>query len=625
MRTRRNRRPARVRMRVLLLGLTGKEPAFPAWAQWLTGAGVPFDAVSLNDLTPEIRFVDEYGAAQYQGLILAEDGLVDIMLEPRERAALERLERQHALRRLIAYTVPGPAHGLTGAHWSGPLEELNPRLTERGRSVFPYLLDRLPVDPGSWAHLASPLEAGLFETLIEGPDQSVLLGIHRHDDGREELIQTFNANANQAQGQILRQGMLSWLTHGSHVGLSRNHLSVHVDDVLLANYSWSVESHASDRRPEHSIRMTEHDARYAAAWSRARRLRLDLACNGWGSTLHTALSGGSHDPLLAALLAERDAFGWINHTFEHRDLDDLTESEIEAEVEANLRWAKEVGLELEPGALITGAHTGLANLAATPPRLENPALARVLRSQGLQYVACDASRPYPSADGGDAIPPGTPFMLGPAIAIPRHPSTLPHDAATPSQVLDRLRFENGQAVRTFDEIVAAEARGVFNSIVGNDPRPRYFHQSNMIGGRDPTGTADASALIYSILDAVLERYWCYFAPSARLIQPRMSEIGRLLLRQQTWRAAQTGGSIRAFTDRTHITLVNNSGTPIDVPITGATAGESYAGQTSGWFRLMPGGTVMERETKIEALGGLNLIASPSPASGPAPNTASGPG
>jgi hypothetical protein len=147
----------------------------------------------------------------------------------------------------------------------------------------------------------------------------------------------------------------------------------------------------------------------------------------------------------------------------------------------------------------------------------------------------------------------------------------------------------------------------------------------MIGGRDPTGTADASALIYSILDAVLERYWSYFAPSARLIQPTMSEIGRLLLGQQTWRAAQTRGSIRAFTDRTHITLVNNSGTPIDVPITGATAGESYAGQTSGWFRLMPGGTVMERETKIEALGGLNLITTPSPASGPAPNTASGPG
>ena len=615
MRTRRNRRTTRVHMRVLLLGLTGREPAFPAWAQWLTAAGVPFDAVSLNDLAGPIRFVDEHGAVQYQGLILTEDGLIEIMLEPRERAALERLERQHALRRLTAYAVPGPAHGLTGAHWSGPLEELEPRLTESGRRVFPYLRDRLPVDPGSWAHLAYPLDADRFETLVEGPDQSVLLGLHRHDDGREELVQTFNANANQAQGQVLRQGKLSWLTHGSYVGFDRNYLSVHIDDVLLANYSWSVERHQSDRRPEQSIRMTEHDARYAAAWGRDQRLRLDLACNGSGSSLHKALTGRTEDPLLTALLAERDAFGWLNHTYEHSDLDELGEPEIEAEIERNVSWARDLGLEMEPGALVTGAHTGLANLAATPPRPENPALAAALRSQGLRYVACDASRPYPAADGAAPIPPGTPFMVGPAIAVPRYPTSLPHDAATRSQVLDRLRSENGQVLSAFDEVVAAEARTVFNSVVGNDPRPRYFHQSNMIGGRDPMGGDGMPALIYSILDAVLDRYRCHVAPSAWLVQPTMGEIGRLLLRRQAWRAAQARGSIRSFTDRTHLTFINNGGVPVEMPITGATVGADYAGQKSGWVRLMPGGTVLERQTKIEEPRSLGAAGTPSPARG----------
>ncbi len=600
MRARRNRRTTRVRMRIMLLGLTGMEPAFPAWAQWLAAAGVPFEGVSLNDLSAPIRFVDEYGAARYQGLILTEDGLIEMMLEPHERATLERLERQHALRRMTAYAVPGPAHGLTGAHWSGPLEELEPRLTESGRRVFPYLRDRLPVDPGSWAHLAQPMDGDRFETLMEGPDQSVLLGLHRHDDGREELVQTFNANANQAQGQVLRRGMLSWLTHGAYVGLDRNYLSVHVDDVLLANYSWSIERHASDRRPKHSIRMTEHDVRYAAAWGRRQGLRMDLACNGSGSGLYTAVSGRAEDPLLAALLTEREAFGWINHTYEHRDLDELGEREIEAEIERNLSWATGVGLQLEPGALVTGAHTGLANLTATPPRSENPALAAGLRSHGLLYVGSDASRPYPAAEGDPPFPPGTPFMVGPAIAVPRHPTTLPHDAATRSQVLDRLRTEGGQ-VTTFDDVVSAEARAVFNSIVGNDPRPRYFHQSNMIGGRDPTGSEDTPALIYGILDAVLDRYRFHVTPSAWLVQPTMGEIGRLLLRRQAWRAALTLGSVRCFTDRTHLTFVNNGGAPVEMPITGATAGEDYAGQKSGWVRLMPGGTVLERQAKIEEL------------------------
>jgi hypothetical protein len=591
-------------MRVLLLGLTGTEPAYSAWAQWLAAAGVPFDAVSLNDLTGPILFVDEHGAVRYQGLILTEGGLIEIMLEPGERAALERLECQHALRRLTAYAVPGAPHGLTGAHWSGPLEELDPALTESGRRVFPYLRDRLPVDPGSWAYLAHPLDAGRFETLVEGPDQSVLLGIHRHDDGREELVQTFNANGSQAQGQLLRQGKLSWLTHGSYLGLERHYLSVHIDDVLLANYSWSVQRHASDRRPEHSIRMTEHDARYAATWGRARGVRLDLACNGSGSRRHAAAHGRAEDPLLAALLAEGDAFGWINHTYEHGDLDQLRQTEIEAEIERNLSWAIHAGVELESGALVTGAHTGLANLVATPPRAENPALAAALRSQGLLYVACDASRPYPSSVGGAPIQPGTPFMVGPAIAVPRHPTALPHDAATPAQVLDRLRSGSGRMVGTFDEVVDAEARAIFNSVLGNDPRPHYFHQSNLIGGRDPSGDERTPALIYRVLDAVLDRYSQYLAPSARLVQPTMGEIGRLLLRRQAWHAALIGGSIRSFTDRTHLTLVNNGAAPVEVPITGATIGEDYSGQKSGWVRLMPGGTVLERQMKIEERGGV---------------------
>ncbi|HWE11561.1 MAG TPA: hypothetical protein VG325_19600 [Solirubrobacteraceae bacterium] len=37
-----------------------------------------------------------------------------------------------------------------------------------------------------------------------------------------------------------------------------------------------------------------------------RGLRLDLACNGAGRL--------EDDPLLAALVAERGSFGWIDHT-----------------------------------------------------------------------------------------------------------------------------------------------------------------------------------------------------------------------------------------------------------------------------------------------------------------------
>jgi hypothetical protein len=133
----------------------------------------------------------------------------------------------------------------------------------------------------------------------------------------------------------------------------------------------------------------------------------------------------------------------------------------------------------------------------------------------------------------------------------------------------------------------------------------------MIGGRDPAGGEGMPALIYSILNAVLDRYRCHVAPSARLVQPTMAEIGRLLLRRQAWHAALVRGSIRSFTDRTHLTLINNSGAPVEMPITGATIGTDYAGQKSGWVPLMPGGTVLERQTTIEEPRGVGAPGAPS--------------
>jgi hypothetical protein len=206
-------------MRLLLLGLTGAEPAFAAWKLWLTRAGVPHDAIACKDLSGALAFTEDAdspmpGAARYQALILSDPGLLEVALEPEDRNALHRLERELGLRRLIAYAYPGPEHGLQTARWSGPLDEVVPVLTEAGREVFPYLRERLPVDPGSWAYLAAPESPKTFETLVAGPDGTALVGIHRHSDGREEMVQTFDTNSAQVHGLLLRRGQLAWLTRG---------------------------------------------------------------------------------------------------------------------------------------------------------------------------------------------------------------------------------------------------------------------------------------------------------------------------------------------------------------------------------------------------------------------------
>jgi hypothetical protein len=572
-------------MRLLLLGLTGQEPAFLAWAEWLTNAGAIFDAVALNDPDHRLALLDDSGNARFQAIIQAEAGLLQIALDPAERSQLDRLERQHGLRRLTAYTLPKSEIGLSAPHYSGPLTEGQARVTPAGRAVFPYLRDRLPVDPGSWLHLSRPIDAEQFEPLIAADDGGVLVGIHRTRGGREEMVQTFSVNSIQAQGQILRRGQLDWLTHGIHIGLERHYLSVHVDDVLMANHSWNPNHHESETHPARTIRMSAEDARDAARWSRDRGLVLDLACNGAGAP--------AGDPLLEALLEDRDVFRWLNHTYEHRDLDVAGPADVAAEIERNREWAAQVGIDLAPDSLVTGAHTGLANLGVTPPRPHNPALIAALRSHGIRYLAADASRPYPAPGGDDPLPAGTPFLLGTTIVVPRHPTALPHDAATGAQVLDRLRTLGGSAA-SYPELADAEARQVFKAVIGNDPRPHYCHQSNLVGARGPDAGESEPALMLALLDAVLQRYREHVV-GLPLQQPTMAEVGRLLHRRQAWAALARQGGIDTFIDRRRVYLTNATGATVEVPLTGSSQGEEYGGSRSGWILVPPGETVLERE------------------------------
>ncbi len=588
-RSRRKRGSGHVEMRLLLLGLTGTEPPFDAWMQWLARAGASFDAIALRDLGP-IELIDDAGGCRYQGLILAGEGLIEMALEPSQRASLERLEQELGLRRLIGYATPGSEHGLQAPHWSGHLDELEATLTRRGREVFPYLRDRLPIDPGSWAHLAAPESAQRFQTLVAGPDGSALVGIHTHDDGREEMVQLFSANSAQVQGQLLLRGQIAWLTGGAYVGFDRNYLSVQIDDVLLRNHSWNVAAHESDRTPETSIRMSARDAGYAARWVRERGLRLDLACNGAGSRDYGLQTGGGSDPLLEALLTHRDAFGWISHTYEHLNLDRVPQAMIEAEIEHNVSWAAEAGIELEPHAVITGEHTGLANIGAVPPRTQNADLAAALAAERVKYLACDASCPYEAPLDGP-LPPGTPFEIGTALVVPRHPSALPHDAATQAQVLDRIRSEGRREVHSYSQVVDSEARRIFNSAVSNDPLPHYFHQSNLIGADEPGGHG-SPGIVYPLLDAVLDRYAAHVATDVPLVQPTFGEVGRLLWRLRKWRGALAAGSVEASLHGTVVMIVNRSRRPVEVPLTGTSAGEQYAGRKSGWVALSPGKTTV---------------------------------
>ena len=147
---------------------------------------------------------------------------------------------------------------------------------------------------------------------------------------------------------------------------------------------------------------------------------------------------------------------------------------------------------------------------------------------------------------------------------------------------------------TFADVVGNVDTNMFQHVMGNDPRPHYFHQPNLMGSPPPdrptTGTPPATpenvgdGLFYSVLNPLLEQYNKYF--NAPIEQPTMAQIGATArpaagLEQ---RAERRPG------ERLHRRQPGHrSATPasaVNVPLTGVTGvGSVYGGIQSGWTSI----------------------------------------
>ena len=123
--------------------------------------------------------------------------------------------------------------------------------------------------------------------------------------------------------------------------------------------------------------MTPGDVAQAVAWSKSRGLRLDFAFNGGGSELYKADNDVANDPLADAFAdpATRSAFGYINHTYDHPNLDCSTAPFITKEIADNLAWGAAARPAARPSEVVTGEHSGLANSRpGNPGTIDPPSL-----------------------------------------------------------------------------------------------------------------------------------------------------------------------------------------------------------------------------------------------------------
>lgn len=544
----------------MLLAADGQEPAFLAWEAALQREGVPYHAIVAHVGHPPIdarMLAVDATRARYQAVIVVAGGLPAFdgaryvsALTADEWAALADFERDFGIRRITAFAYPSASYGLSAPTFSGATTGLAGKLTPAGRAVFDELRGDVPVDPNAYGHLAKPADAN-FTTLVAGQEGSALVGVYTHADSREEMVCTVDGNAAMIHVQLLRHGMLRWVTRGVYLGHQRHYLALQVDDVFLSDDSWDP---AAARTVPVRIRMQRADVEAAAGWSRERGVRLDMSFNGHGAQ--------QTDDLTVALLEHAAQFGWINHTFSHFDLDEADPATLRSEIRRNVEFARSAGLTIDETELISGNHSGLGNID----------LPRALADTGVRWMGADNSR--------DPVQ----RTIGPARTVPRHPTNMYFNVCTREAQLDeyhhlflaRMGREPRAATRrrlapatTWTRFLDLEAQTMLQHILANDPRPHYVHQSNLAGDR----------MLYDLVDATLDRHRDLF--SVDVAQPTLAEAGAELARRAAWQDALDGRMVTAFLKDRHVHL--SSTEAVQIPVTGAlrTAGDG-ANESSGW-------------------------------------------
>ncbi|MEW6583157.1 MAG: hypothetical protein AB1416_10400 [Actinomycetota bacterium] len=573
-----------VDLKVLLVSADGSEPGLFAWQQELQREGIPFDtlvASTADPITPE-QLAEGTTHARYQGVVFASD-LVPGALAPEELSALRGFEAAFGLREVGAFSYPSVDEGMNTPTASGPMSSLGATgtLTTAGKAAFPYLKGPVTYDGFVWGYLATPATGAAFTTFVQGPNGSSLLGVVKRADGVEQMVSTVAVGPWMTHGDLLLRGMANWLTGGSHLGLWRNYLALHVDDIFSASDRWDVNANTT---PEDGVtcssdgtgglppcsttpvRMKPKDVTRAAKWSRT-KVPLDMVYNGAGSD--DAIAEKGSDPLTRELLRQKAAFRWINHTYTHPNLDGSPLTEIVEEISKNVEFARRVGLPINETELVTGEHSGLAN----------PDMPAALTQTGIRVFGSDNSR-QPN-----------PYTLGTGTALPRYPSNIYYNVGTRAQQLDEYNYVYFDGCvntayttcltrpATWSEYVNAEKAIMLRHVLNNDPRPHYVHQANL--AEDGT--------LYAVADPVIAQYRAWF--NAALQTPTMTQASDLLARQAAWTSVVAAGQVQAHRLGGYAYISSTAPVSVSVPLSGLTAGESYGGGLSSWVTVPAGGTV----------------------------------
>lgn len=349
--------PRQLDLKILLLVQDPTDPVAGAWQAALTDEGVPFDMVTGSGSNVTLPTLSDGDVGHYNGVVIAGSpgsyaaGALD---------ALFAYEAAFGVRQVNGYMFPSPALGVTASS-GGSLDGVAAKFTTAGLALLPGMKGPFPFDSGSYGYSATVNSGAPYTSIIEGPNGTTMAGVYQHpssdaQSGVSELSLHFSYNSKQLHWLLLAPELIDWVTQNTHLGLHRNYFGQDIDDLFLADDSWSSQYQctpgatdpidfncpAGATIPPDTL-MTPADVDHVVAWQKQTGIRLNLAFNGVGActgpTLSTsAVCSGSvthgattytlpgfnvdstapdTSALTASLLANKSEFNWIIHTWSH--------------------------------------------------------------------------------------------------------------------------------------------------------------------------------------------------------------------------------------------------------------------------------------------------------------------
>ncbi|MFI3185811.1 MAG: hypothetical protein QX198_07495 [Methylococcaceae bacterium] len=575
-----------VQLKVLVVttGDITQDPGLTYIKPVLDEMGVQYDMVNAaaQDLTAATLSVNGCAAAtvgcvgNYNGVILTDSGMVGL-LTPAEWDALHKYETDFQVREVVLSGWPGTYwdsnfpwgiyldYGLSytssitssslpavsNAKWTVPSPTVNP--TMNSTTVFEYVNQANPLPITDFAYAAKPRNDAMgprdgtvpsVTPLLQTPAGEALVSVIQYKfpsqttPVREVMLSTISNASFLIHSQVLAYEFVNWVTQGIFVGGRFVHMANHLDDLFIPNDMWDINSNTTD--PLQTYRLTKNDitnavskqTAFRAAHPTAGAFMLDFAFNGSGAVkdpLVTKLRANLTDGLVSAVIANKNKFRFINHTYTHADMDTppvpvtalcdystfTSAAPIQAEITKNRTVWTLLGLPDQASnnrVLVSGNHSGVKDRKCTSdPELHsmmaevqsddvpfeagaNPLFFQAAANAGVSYLASDTSQLNQAVEQYAKIV--NDGSTTDRLLLPRYPTSLFYNVTNPTQLVDEYNYmfhdrytAIGQdpcsvagaicTTRDYPAILAAETDTTLRHMLTFNKYPHFFHQSNV--------------------------------------------------------------------------------------------------------------------------------------------------